>query len=332
MNSIKIALKYIKNLPIVYDLIIKLSKKKIIITKPRDADLIFVGSSFIMDQDHPSVSMHSKLFRHALRKMSYKNLIPSNFELDFYLGTLGRRFKPIKIFYTRENLPHNTIDCDYSITNDIAADNPNHLRIPNWKDHIDWSENNSVDKLHYSEQIGKRFGSLLKISELMKPQGSDFIFKNRNMSLITSHLREPRRSMYLKFSSHFKVDGYGPFFDKRIKHHNKSNFTKKEIMSDYAFNLCPENTLYPGFYTEKVPESFIAKSLPITWADHNINYDFNEKAFINLINYQFNNYEDIIELLKQDSFLKKFTHEPLLLKSINLEKETIFIEKILKKL
>ena len=116
----------------------------------------------------------------------------------------------------------------------------------------------------------------------MRPQGNTFLNKDRKMCLITSHLNEPRKSMYEIFSKKFTVDGYGPYFDGQISNHNLSNFTKKNILEKYAFNLCPENNLYPGYYSEKIPDAFMAKCLPISWADSNINYDFNENSFINL--------------------------------------------------
>ena len=42
--------------------------------------------------------------------------------------------------------------------------------------------------------------------------------------------------------------------------------------------------------------------------------------------------EEIIELLKDDSFLKKYSKQPLLLKRINLDSEIKFVEKILNNL
>ena len=101
-----------------------------------------------------------------------------------------------------------------------------------------------------------------------------------------------------------------------------------EILKNYSFNLCPENALYPGYYTEKVPDAFLGKCLPLAWADNYINSDFNEKSFINLLNYSKSNYLEINSLLKDDSFLKKFTTEPLLLKEPNLTEETKFLKKI----
>lgn len=115
-------------------------------------------------------------------------------------------------------------------------------------------------------------------------------------------MNEPRNSIYNHFKESFIIDGYGSYFDKEIKNHNYTNIKKKEIMQNYAFNLCPENSLFPGYYTEKIPESYLGKCLPISWVDQNVSVDFNPKAFINLLDYSKNNYQEICNLLKDDYF------------------------------
>ena len=57
--------------------------------------------------------------------------------------------------------------------------------------------------------------------------------------------------------------------------------------------------------------------------------DFNEKSFINLLDYTSSDYEEVCHLIKDQNFLKKFSNEPLLFKKPNLENEKIFIQKIL---
>jgi hypothetical protein len=90
--------------------------------------------------------------------------------------------------------------------------------------------------------------------------------------------------------------------------------------------------LYPGGYTEKIPDAFSAKCLPLSWADHNVNLDFNKNAFVNLLDHVKDNYYEISNLLKDENYLKKFTKEPLFLKTPNLDKEKIFAERILNSL
>jgi hypothetical protein len=167
------------------------------------------------------------------------------------------------------------------------------------------------------------------MDDLLNPQGNDFIKKNRKFCLFTSHFIEPRKSIYELIKKHFDVDGYGPYFDKHIKNHNSSDFKTYDIMKNYAFNLCPQNSLFPGYYTEGVVNAFLSNSLPVTWADHNIKIDFNEKAFVNLIDDSSGGYKNICESLKDDNFLKNYAYEPILKKKIDLDLEKNFIGKIL---
>ena len=88
----------------------------------------------------------------------------------------------------------------------------------------------------------------------------------------------------------------------------------------------------PGLYSSDVSDAFLSGSLPITWADKNIDNDFNKKAFINLIDYQYENFSEIINYLKDDNFLKKFVKEPLILKKPDLEKEIEFVQRIINSL
>jgi hypothetical protein len=66
--------------------------------------------------------------------------------------------------------------------------------------------------------------------------------------------------------------------------------------------------------------------------DNNVNNDFNDKAFVNLNNFFYDDFESIMNLLKDPLFLKKFTSEPLLKKKPDLKKEKTFINKILSSL
>jgi len=301
---------------VIFHLIKILSKKDIEITPISKCDLLIFGP-------YDNYSIKRKVIRFVKKKMeTFETFFPN---IDFYL--LNRKIKPIKLFHSTENYyPSTDIKYDFAITPYLGISNENHLRFACWKEYVDWSHLNIPRKLSH---LTKRFGSYYKIKDLMNSQGDLFLKKEKKICLITSHLNEPRKSMYEALSKKFTVDGYGPHYNKKIFNHNSSNFTKNDIFEKYAFNLCPENTLYPGYYTEKIPEAFLGKCLPISWADNNIKYDFNENAFINLLNYSNDNYEEICSLLKDDNFLKRYSNQPLILKKPSLDKEIEFINKLI---
>lgn len=292
-----------------------LSKKKIEYVNPGMADILFVGPYDIN-------SVKKRVVNSLFKKLNITQF-PN---IDIY--SLKRKYNPIRIFFSFENYRYESIKADYYITPDLGVVNNNHLRFPFWKDCIDWSISEGIFR-NRNTLNSHRFGSYWDLNNLLKPFGEDYLKKKREFCIISSHLIEPKKSIYLKFLQHFKVDGYGPYFNKTISNHNSSDFKIYDVLKNYSFNLCPHNSLYPGYYDEKIVNAFVSKSLPVTWADKNINFDFNDKAFINLIDYSSSNYEEICLLIKDENFLRKFSREPLLLKKPNLEEEKSFVLKIL---
>jgi hypothetical protein len=311
---------------LIFNLIKNLSNKEIIFVKPSEADLLIIGC-YNLD----------KISNRVCKGLSRRFKAPKihDFIESYQQSILFRKTQPLKIFYSTENFRHDAIKADFSITFDLGVNNENHLRIPMWKENIDWSKYGVTrepsfffkNKKYNFENV-LRFGSFYNLTELTQPQESLFLDK-KNVCIFTTLLNEPRKTMYNEFSKNFIVHGYGKYFNSSIENHNKSNFTKKEIMQNYAFNLCPHNAIYPGLYEEKVPEAFLGKCLPITWADQNIDKDFNSKAFVNLNDHIKDNYKEIIYLLKQREYLQKFVDQPLLLSEPNLEKEIKFAKKII---
>ena len=305
---------------VIVNLIKNLSKKSIEFVSVANCDILIFGP---YESQSIFLTLTRKIFNKFLNK-KFNKILPN---LEIYL--LNRKIKPLRVYLSAENYNFPDIKFDFSISSHMGINRDTHLRYPLWKEYIDWSDQGILRDL---DPFAKRFNAYYNIEDLISPQGEFFLKKPRNMCIISSHLNEPRRSIYSKFSEKFQVDGYGPYFNSNIKDHYSNPIKKLDILKNYAYNLCPENSLYPGYYTEKIPEAFLGKCLPISWADNNINYDFNTKAFINLLNYSKDNYTEICELLKDDNFLKKFTNEPLLLKKPTLDNEIKFINKILQSL
>jgi hypothetical protein len=317
MKKVKISTLWTTDLKnsLIFKLIEYISKKEIEIVPIEKSDILIFGP-------YDTHSLSRRFLNFTQRKLkSIHNILPN---IDLYL--LNRKIKPIRIFYSHENYSFPNIKYDFSISSHLGLGHETHLRFSLWKELINWNHLGLERKLN---TYIKRFDKFYNIKDLMSPQGDLFMKKERKICLLSSHLDEPRKSMFINFSKNFVVDVYGPYFDKNIKNHNNNPLSKIEILKQYAFNLCPENSLYPGYYTEKVPEAFLGKCLPLAWADNNINQDFNEKSFVNLLNYSKDNYLEIRNLLKDESFLKKYTSEPLLTIEPNLNEEINFIKKVI---
>lgn len=233
-----------------------------------------------------------------------------------------RRIPPLTLFHTGENLRHDHIKADYSISHDLNVKSDKHLRLPYWMEMVDWSHEGLMGNAN------PRYGQLLNLERLQSPLGHQFLTREQKGVLLSSHLREPRASALSALQKLMPVDGFGPYFDKQIKDHHSSNFLKKDILTSYAYNLCPENGVYPGYVTEKIPEAFAAGCLPITYVDQSVDVDFNPGAFINLAPMAEGSYDRLEEILQSKIILEAYTGEPLITQRPSLEPLRNFLKNI----
>jgi alpha(1,3/1,4) fucosyltransferase len=110
------------------------------------------------------------------------------------------------------------------------------------------------------------------------------------------------------------VDSDGEFMHNNDDLKLKFNDNKFEYLKNYKFNLCPENSNYPGYCTEKVFEAINCGCIPIYWgSDNKPEPDvLNQNAIFFL-----NNGRNNDEVLKEIGYLKEnkklymdFSHQP----------------------
>ena len=103
------------------------------------------------------------------------------------------------------------------------------------------------------------------------------------------------------------------------------------MISNYKFSLCYENSITPGYHTEKLLHGKIAGNIPIYYGDETVCKDFNPKSFINTVNMSD---EEVIETIKQIDTNKELydtiNSEPLFENKISLEPLIKNLYKILK--
>lgn len=232
---------------------------------------------------------------------------------------ITRKYEPLKIFHTQENVRYDQIKADYSISFDLGVETNRHFRLPYWMEMLDWSHEGIAGNTN------PRYGELLKISTLMSPLGNRFLTRGGSCAILSSHLRQPRESLYRAIDKAILIQGFGAYFDSAIKNHHASRFLKKDILEKFSFNLCPENGLYPGYYTEKIPEAFHSGCLPITWVDQNIGIDFNPNAIINMLNLAEEGYESIASILLNPKVLEQYKDEALVMNKPSTEQLSNFI-------
>lgn len=69
---------------------------------------------------------------------------------------------------------------------------------------------------------------------------------------------------------------------------------KRTILEPYMFSIVPENSEHNGYYTEKIVDCFIAKTIPIYWGCPDIGKHFDARGIM-----QFRSFEELQRLLEQ---------------------------------
>ena len=269
-------------------------------TNPSDCDLLIYGPFFI---EKKVKNWTPKPLRPFLNQLSgnRSNLL------------VKTHHRPLRLFITGENVRHDFQNCDFSVSFDLGISSPQHFRMPYWMEMIDWSEEGVVGNQN------PRFGRLLNLDKLASPLGNAFLKRPWRAAIFASHLREPRKTLLQVVKNQIEVVEFGRSFNPNIKNHAESGLVKFDELQHFAFNLCPENGMHPGYYTEKIPEAFMAGCLPITWVDENVKIDFNPKAFINLAPMSATHFAELAEIMHSTSRLLEYAGQPLLLERPSIE-------------
>ncbi len=227
---------------------------------------------------------------------------------------------PEKCFlFLGENVRPNIYKANYSFSGDFYSYGGKNMRLPLWYLEIDWYETN-LGTIKVRE-IEKKLLSYGKTTP-------DNLSKRRDCVAIFNNEEGTRMEVFRKLKNIMNVDGYGRPFKNWFPTYAdyKSKLNK---MSNYKFNFCPENSLYPGYYTEKCFHAKLADTIPIYFADKYVTEDFRKEAFINI--YDYLSLDDLQshlkEILNNYDHLANIINQPLLHKMPDLEKIKEFLNK-----
>lgn len=214
--------------------------------------------------------------------------------------------------------------CDFGLGHEIRHGDVRYQRMPHWWNYVDFAAQGVPSPDHWV-----RLGEPLNQGQLLRP-----LKWNRNAqpraALVTSYLNSQRRFLMDQVSKVLPVDGFGRAFDASISDHTRSGFTKRQLLTGYQFSLCPENAIAPGYYTEKVPESFACGTIPIAYLDQYSSIDFDPKAFLNLYDYLDEGMALGLEKdLSSERRMDELLSTPLLKGEIDLDQLIEFIKNVL---
>lgn len=166
---------------------------------------------------------------------------------DFILyGPFGYehlKYDCVRIFYTGENIRPDYNIADYSMDFDYVEFEDRHLRVPYpfWGFYDETRQNAMDNRINFLDKKEKFCG---------------FVVSNKVLT-------NKRDDFFEALSKYKRVDSGG-----RWKNNIGGNVDDKiEWLKSYKFNLCFENSSYPGYLTEKLFDAFLAGCVPIYWGD-----------------------------------------------------------------
>jgi hypothetical protein len=154
----------------------------------------------------------------------------------------------------------------------------------------------------------------------------DIKAKDKFCVMIAGNPEGLRVNLFNSISKYKQVDGYGNMFSRPLR---KSKFA---LLPEYKFCLCPENSVYDGYVTEKLIDAYAGLTVPIYSGDVSVAEDFNYKAFLNY--QEIKNMGNFVEYVRgwdNNDEMYKYTYEqPLLLEEPKLDDAIAFVRSITK--
>jgi hypothetical protein len=224
---------------------------------------------------------------------------------DNNFGNNNLRYDPnkvTKIFYTGENQRPWDYQCQYAISFD-HLENDRMYRLPLY---VVYDLDNLINRIpsyvthkRHEEDIAKKTGFC------------SFVVRNPNC--------QKRNEFFNKLNTYKRVDSGGPLYNNIgyvLPYGNESMKAKLGWLPNYKFNMCFENSSYPGYVTEKIYEAFIGGTIPIYWGSPTVEVDFNPRAFLNWYDYKNDDafLQAIIELDQNEDKYREMYMQPMFTK------------------
>lgn len=182
------------------------------------------------------------------------------------------KYDCVKIFYTGENQFPDFNLYDYAIGFDRLGFGDRYFRLP-----IYYLYDADFAAMQTKHKIENLEG---------KSKFCSFVYSNNNAS--------PHREQFLNQLNEYKTVSSGGRYRNNV---GGPVADKLQFQLAHKFSIAFENSSYPGYCTEKLIQSFAARTVPIYWGDPQVAESFNEGAFINCHSYS--SWNEVIEEVKR---------------------------------
>ena len=222
-----------------------------------------------------------------------------------------------------ENIRPNFALCSYSLSFDLDTYGGKNCYAPIWYAGIRWSDTNYQTSPNF--KLAHGFEALIPPACLQRSRQLIGNWQDKKFCcLIASNPEGLRTNLYFALNKYKKVDGYGLMFS------NPAFASKFEIIEGYKFCLCPENSLHPGYVTEKLFHAWYGGAIPIWYAPiGNVGGLLNQNAYLNYSEFQDIEkfVRHIIDLDSNPRIYQELHGEPLLLKEPSIRDVVKFLQR-----
>lgn len=228
------------------------------------------------------------------------------------------------VAFIGENIRPSFVGYNHSLSFDYDNYGGRNYRLPLWYARLAWDgfeQKPRRDNLH-----NHGYEQPIDIKSLMRPRKLDISIKKEFCAMIAGNPEGLRINLFNSISKYKPVHGYGNMFGNPLR---KSKFA---LLPEYKFCLCPENSVYDGYVTEKLIDAYAGLTVPIYSGDVSVIDDFNWESFINYQDARDMGYF-VNDIKTYDEELESYQHiyeQPLLLNEPKLDDAIAFVRSIVK--
>lgn len=228
------------------------------------------------------------------------------------------------ICYIGENIRPSFVGYNHSLSFDYDTYGGRNFRLPLWYSRLAWTGFEQSPRKPNVHNHG--YEQLIPINQLLYPRKLDMQEKKEFCVMVAGNPEGLRVNLFNSISKYKPIHGYGNMFNAALR---KSKF---EILPEYKFCLCPENSIYDGYVTEKLIDAYAGGCVPIYSGDISVIDDFNYEAFLNYQDARDMEYfvKEIEAIDYLESSYKRMYEQPLLLKKPKLDDAIAFVRSIVK--
>ena len=181
------------------------------------------------------------------------------------------------IQYLGENRRPDFLRHRYALSFDYDTYGGRNFRLPLWWWRLAWPGFAERWRQRPAPTGGNTHGfeDLIPIEALLGPRPAPQQRPANFCALIAANPEALRINLFVALQAVGPVIGYGHLFN------NPLHRSKFDVLGEFRFCLCPENSIYPGYHTEKLVDAWFGGGVPLYSGDRLLDRDFNPSAVVN---------------------------------------------------